>query len=136
MTISRKMVACAFILYGALMALAPSGIYSSGSYYVAFQTARDLSPGDIAPTTVWGVAFVVAGHLGMLLNGGRARQRPRHDLGVPIMAALLAAWTVGLALASFLHDEQGNPRAQTWGGPIWPALVVGLILVNIGRDHR
>lgn len=124
MSLTRRVIAANVTLYGLLLAVGRSPNYSSPSYTVVFELARDLSPHGVDPAIVWGVGFMVAGVLAQLRVGSRAQI----DVGLFLLVLVAAGWVAGLLTAVW-------PRgvAQTWGGPIWPLTVVEVLVLNAGR---
>lgn len=124
MTLWRRIVAGGILVYGVLMLIGGQSAYTSKSYTVLFDLARQVSPSGVAPTTVWGVGFVVAGLLGLILRPSRGHG----DYGLIALVILAFAWSLGLWFAVW-------PRrvAPTWGGPIWPSLVAARLMFDAGR---
>lgn len=123
MSLTRRALAGMLSTIGAMMLWHPEK-YTSPTYTVVFEVARALSPGNIAPTTVWGVGFLTVGILAQFRIGERAQL----DMGMLLFVLVIAGWTVGLFAAVW-------PRgvATTWGGPIWPAGWIVVLLLNVGR---
>lgn len=123
MTLSRRVVALAAVVYGLAMMRGGPSAYTSTTYSVLFDLAAHLDPGHVAPTTVWGIGFVVAGGVALFPLRGNL------DLfALALVLLLVAGWAIGLWAAVLIG------QAETWGGPVWPSTLVVLVLVNAGRQ--
>jgi xanthine/uracil permease len=125
--LSRIIIGVGVALVGVAMMLGGPEAYTSPTYTVVFDLAADLSPGDIAPTTVWGIAFLVMGVATLLPLESRGRL-----IVAALLGGLIIAWSLGL-IFYVLDQVQDNGVTTTWGGPLWPFMVGVLVLVNLGR---